>query len=75
MSHVPHRSVILHRSNLGLGILYRICSGILYGSCLGILNGLWLGILDGLRLGILDGRRGRHVRPCIFAGRPSLELT
>jgi hypothetical protein len=66
MSHVPDLSVLLHRSNLGLGILYRICSG--------ILNGLWLGILDGL-WGILYGRRGRHVRPCIFAGRPSLELT
>jgi len=75
MSHVPHRSVLLHRSNLGLGILYRIFSVIPSGICLGILDRLWLDILDGLWLGIRYGLRGRHVRPCIFAGRPSLELT
>ena len=75
MSHVPDLSVLLHRSNLGLGILYRICSGILSGICAGILDRLWLDILYRLWLGILSGLRGRHVGPCIFAGRPSLELT
>ena len=37
--------MLLHGSNFGLGILYRICPGILYGSCAGILDGLWLDIL------------------------------
>ena len=55
MSHVPDLSVLLHRSNLGLGILYRICSGILSGICAGILDRLWLDILYRLWLGILSG--------------------
>jgi hypothetical protein len=75
MSHMPDRSVLLHRSDLGLGILCRICSGILYGSCPGILNGLWLGILYRLCLGIQYRLRGRDLSPRSFAGRPSLELT
>jgi hypothetical protein len=36
---------------------------------------LWSGILCGLRLGILYGLYGSDRCPCIFVGRPSLELT
>jgi hypothetical protein len=64
---VPDRLVLLHGFNLGAGILYAIC--------LGILGGLWLNILYRLCLGILYGLCGRDPRPCMFAGRPSLELT
>ena len=68
MSDVPDCLALVYGSNLGSGIL-------LCGICLGILDGLWLNILYRLCRGILYGLCGRDLRPCIFAGRPSLELT
>jgi hypothetical protein len=83
ISDLPNRSALLRGSDRGSGIGYGICSCILSGVCLGILDGLRLNILYRLRLsilyrlcrGILDGLCRRDLRPCIFAGRPSLELT
>jgi hypothetical protein len=75
MSDLPDRLALVHGSDLGSGIPYGICPRILCGICLRILDGLRLDILYRLCRAILYGLCRRGLRPRIFAGRPSLELT